>query len=94
MALQVYVLLPKSGYVYDASSLSSVLSSSVLDPSIVLTTCLLPICAPTLLMRWNAEVTDLMVSGSAPVGLYIASRILSMFCFKYFSVASLPVRKT
>ena len=42
--------------------LSPVLLSLVLDPSIVLN-CPLPICAPTLLMRWNAEHTDLIVSG-------------------------------
>ena len=44
--------------------------------------------------RSNAALTDARISGSAPVGSYIASSIFSMFRFKSLVVASLPVRKT
>ena len=56
--------------------------------------CLVPISVPTLLNWSNTALTDARISGSAPVGPYIASSIWSMFRIKSFFVASLPVRKT
>ena len=56
--------------------------------------CLVSISVPTLLTWLNAALTDARISGSVPVGPYIASSIWFMFRFKSFFVASRPVRKT